>query len=73
MVHLSGLVWARLGGSSSSQILRETLLVRKTLQLQPPEETPSVEKACQVIPPVDVILEKACHVVPPVEVILGTW
>ena len=47
-----GFVWARLGGSSSSQILRKAMFVLQALHLQslPPEETPSVENDLSRIP-----------------------
>merc|ERR1711970_1449749 len=50
VVQSSGLVWARLGGSSSSQILREAVFVLQALQfyLQRKPQTWSV--ACQAIP-----------------------
>ena len=46
----SGFAWAWLGGSSSSQILREAAFVLKALQSLPPEETPSVESDLSSIP-----------------------
>ena len=39
----SGCAWAWLGGSSSSQILRETVFVHEGPAIPTPEETPSVE------------------------------
>ena len=46
----SGFAWARLGGSSSSPIIREISFVLKALQSLTPEETPSVESDLSRIP-----------------------
>ena len=60
-----GLVWARLGGSSSSQILREALYVRKTLHPHLQRKPQVWSAACRATEPDKLF--------PPVEVILGTW
>ena len=67
VVQSSGLVWARLGGSSSSQILREAVFVLQALQFYLQRKPQAWSVACQAIPsrgdP-----EKSGKSYPPVEV-----